>query len=110
MRVESIVIEFSDLCTSRPGQAAGKGACARLHHLVGCGVDALLDHRGRDVTASDAGLACHNPGLRDGNSAASAGTAQIRTRIGVAAINRMNSIRGQIAVSGRCRTGSWRIN
>ena len=47
-------------------------------------------------------LTYHNPGLRDGNSAAGAGIAQIRTRIEVAPINRMNSpVSGHIAGSVR---------
>jgi hypothetical protein len=55
-------------------------------------------------------LTCHNPGLRDGNSAASAGIAAI-AKIKVVPIDRMNFlVSGYIAASGRCRTGSWRIN
>src|ERR1700722_5969579 len=92
MQVESIVIEFSDLRTSRSGHAAGaKGPAldciiwsvvASMHCLI-TGAGTLLP--------SMLVLTCHNPGLRDGNSAASAGIAQNRTRIEVAPINRTKS-------------------
>src|ERR1700722_7797418 len=112
MQVESIVIEFSDLRTSRSGHAAGaKGpALDCIIWSVVASIHCLITGAGT-LLPSMLVLTCHSPGLRDGNSAGSAGLAQNRTRIEVAPIDRTKSpVSGHIAASGRRRKGSRRIN
>jgi hypothetical protein len=89
--MKSIVVEFSDLCTSRSGHAAGaKGpALDCIIWSVAASMHCWTTRFGA-LLLPILVLTCHNPGLRDGNSAAGAGTgiATIRTKIKVAPIDR----------------------
>src|SRR5580704_13971695 len=90
VQVESMVIEFSDTCTSRWGHAAGANGPALdcIIWSVAASMHCWIARPGA-LLLSMLVLTCHKPGLRDGNSAAAAGVAQVRTSSEINPTDRM---------------------
>src|SRR6516225_298995 len=90
VHLKSIVVELAELCTLRSGHDAGSNGPAIDCSIwsVAASMHCLMTRAGA-LTFSMLVLTSHRPGLRDGNSEESAGTALARRRAELSTIRRM---------------------